>query len=185
MHDALSKLFLHHEAGIVIAASKTFAITQTSDHYLLFDSHPCEANGKPAQMLDGRACMAKCSSIASLKDALLRAANGSSDSQVEIFHIDVTALSDFSSGKNFSEQSATLIHVENEKKIATSSSCIAPVSSVSQSADCVMEKSPTLIKEKQESKETPEVTTTFQIINEDKGEKAAPDVLIESAEEPN
>lgn len=65
LENGLSTLFAHHQAGILIANDRSFAVVKNGSKFNFFNSHECDENGNPCES-EGVACAIECDDIGML-----------------------------------------------------------------------------------------------------------------------
>lgn len=89
LKDGILKLFEQHEAGILIANGKSFALIKSIDRYYFVDSHSCGPKGSTAS--DGKACAIQCDDITEFH-RICKRATGSRNVDYTINYITVIYL---------------------------------------------------------------------------------------------
>jgi len=86
---ALKKLFREHNAGIIVAYSKSLGLMHYDEKYYFTDSHSCGPRGAPLQNDNGKACVIECDTIEELYRITRRVFKAKNE-QFTIHYIDVT-----------------------------------------------------------------------------------------------
>ena len=88
LNEALLALFKHHQAGILIASSKSLGVMHYNEKFYFTDSHSCGPKGASARPDLGRACIIECDTLVEL-ERIIRRSTGSKNKLFTLSYIDV------------------------------------------------------------------------------------------------